>query len=50
MANEKYIVEYGVDSNTKINQLYIYSDLAIYKFIGDITAAILRVLSFVSKR
>ena len=50
VANEKYIFRYGVDLNTKIHQLYIYSDLANYTFIGDVTAPILRVLSFESKR
>ena len=47
---KKYIFRYGVDFNTKIHQLYIYSDLAIYTFIGDVTAPILRVLPFDSKR
>ena len=50
IANEKYIFRYGVDLNTKIHQLYIYSDLASYTFIGDVTAPILRVLPFESKR
>ena len=47
-ANEKYIFRYGVDLNTKIHQLYIYSDLASYTFISDVTAPILRVLPFES--
>ena len=50
VANEKYIFRYGVDLNTKIHQLYIYSDLASYTFIGDVTVPILRVLPFESKR
>ena len=50
VAEEKYIFRYGVDLNTKIHQLYIYSDLASYTFIGDVTAPILRVLPFESKR
>ena len=50
VANEKYIFRYGVDLNTKIHQLYINSDLASYTFIGDVTAPILRVLPFESKR
>ena len=50
LGNEKYIFRYGVDLNTKIHQLYIYSDLASYTFIGDVTAPILRVLPFESKR
>ena len=50
VANENYIFRYGVDLNTKIHQLYIYSDLAGYTFIGDVTAPILRVLPFESKR
>ena len=45
-ANEKYIFKYGVDLKTKIHQLYIYSDIASYTFIGDVTAPILRVLPF----
>ena len=50
VANEKYIFRYGVDLNTKIHQLYIYSELASYTFICDVTAYILRVLSFESKK
>ena len=50
VSNEKYIFRYGVDLNTKIHQLYIYSELASYTFIGDVTAPILRVLPFESKR
>ena len=50
VANEKYIFRYGVDLNTKLHQLYIYSNLASYTFIGDVTAPILRVLPFESKR
>ena len=50
LGNEKYIFRYGVDLNTKIHQLYIYYDLASYTFIGDVTAPILRVLPFESKR
>ena len=49
LANEKYIFRYGVDLNTKIHQLYIYSDLESYTFIGDVTAPILRVLPFEGK-
>ena len=50
VANEKYIFRYGVDLNTKNHQLYIYSNLASYTFIGHVTAPILRVLPFESKR
>ena len=50
LGNEKNIFKYGVDLNTKIHQLYIYSDLASYTFIGDVTAPILTVLPFESKR
>ena len=39
-----------MDLNTKIHQLYIYSNLASYTFIGDDTAPFLRVLQFESKR
>ena len=39
-----------MDLNTKIYQLYIYSDLASCTFIGDVTASILRVWPFESKR
>ena len=39
-----------MDLNTKIHQLYIYSDLASYTFIGDVSAHILTVLPFESKR
>ena len=37
---------YSVDLNTHRNQLYIYSDVANYTFIGDVTAPILRVVPF----
>ena len=50
VAIEKYIFRYGVDLNTNIHQLYIYSNIASYTFIGDVTAPILRVLPFESKR
>ena len=50
VANEKYIFRYGVDLNTKIHQLYIYFVLASYTLIGDVTAPVLRVLPFESKR
>ena len=50
MANEKQIFRYGLDLNTTIHPLYIYSDLTSYTFIGDVTAPILRVLLFESKR
>ena len=50
MANEKYIFRYCVDLNKKNHQLYIYSNLASYTFIGDGTVPILRVLPFESKR
>ena len=49
VAKEKCIFRYCVDLNTKIYQLYIYSDLASFTFIGDVTAPILRVLPFESK-
>lgn len=42
----KHIFRYGVDLNTAHNQLYVYSDVADYTFVGDVTAPILRVIPF----
>ena len=47
---KKNIFRYGVDLNTKNHQLFIYSNLASYTFIGDVTASTLRLLPFESKR
>ena len=38
--------KYTVDRNTHRNQLYIYSYVIYYTFIGDVTAPILRVVPF----
>ena len=37
---------YSIDLNTHRNQMYIYSNVANYTFIGDVTAPVLRVVPF----
>lgn len=43
--NEKYF-PYPLDLDMEFNQIFIYSDIADYTFLGDIEAPILRVLPF----
>lgn len=51
IGNERHAFKYEVDLNTANNQLYVYSDIASYTYVGDITAPILRVVPFeVSRR
>ena len=51
IGNERHAFRYEVDLNTANNQLYVYSDIASYTYVGDITAPILRVVPFeISKR
>ncbi|MEW8546192.1 MAG: hypothetical protein AB2693_21955, partial [Candidatus Thiodiazotropha sp.] len=50
-GNERHAFKYQVDLNTTTNRLYIYSDVASYTYVGDVTAPILRVVPFeTSKR
>ena len=35
-----------MDLNTSYHQLYVYSDIASYTYIGDVTAPVLRVVPF----
>ena len=44
--NDKHQFEYGIDLNTHSNRFYVYSDVANYTYIGDVTAPILRVIPF----
>ena len=44
--SKRYIFRYGVDLNTEIHQLFVYSDIASYTILGDVTAPILRVVPF----
>ena len=46
IGNEKHAFTHSVDLNTKIHQLYVYSDIASYTFLGDVTAPVLRVVPF----
>ena len=46
IGNEKHQFKYGVDLNTHSNRFYVYSDVANYTYIGDVTAPILRVIPF----
>lgn len=46
IRDEKEAFTYSPDLNTKLNQLYVYSDVASYTFVGDVTAPILRVVPF----
>ena len=42
IGNEPYAFKYGVDLNILHNRLYVYSDVADYTYLGDVTAPILR--------
>ena len=46
IGNERHAFKYGVDLNTSYHQLYVYSDIASYTYIGDVTAPVLRVVPF----
>ena len=46
IGNDKYQFKYGIDLNTHRNRFYVYSDVANYTYIGDVTAPILRVIPF----
>lgn len=46
LANNKHNFKYGVDLNMGSNRFYVYSDVASYTYIGNITAPILRVIPF----
>ena len=46
IGNEKHAFTHSVDLNTNIHQLYMYSDIASYTFLGDVTAPVLRVVPF----
>ena len=46
IGNERHAFKYGVDLNTSFHQLYVYSDIASYTYIGDVTAPVLRVVPF----
>ena len=46
IGNEKHAFTHSVDLNTKIHQLYVYSDIASYTFLGGVTPPILRVVPF----
>ena len=43
---ERHAFKYGVDLNTSYHQLYVYSDIASYTYIGDVTAPVLTVVPF----
>ena len=46
IGNDKHQFKYGIDLNTHSNRFYVYSDVANYTYIGDVTAPILRVIPF----
>ena len=46
IGNERHAFKYGMDLNTSYHQLYVYSDIASYTYIGDVTAPVLRVVPF----
>ena len=46
IGNEIHTFKYGVDLNTSYHQLYVYSDIASYTYIGVVTAPVLRVVPF----
>ena len=46
IVNERHGFKYAVDLNKSYHPLYVYSDIASYTYIGDVTALVLRVLPF----
>ena len=46
IGNERRAFIHSIDLNTKIHQLYVFSDIASYTFFADVTSPILRVVSF----
>ena len=50
IGNEKHQFKYGVDLNTHSNRLYVFSDVANYTNIGNVTAPILRVIQIHARR
>ena len=46
IGNERDAFKYKVDLNAPFGRLYVYSDIADFTNIGDVTAPILRVVSF----
>ena len=46
IGNDKHQFKYGIDLNMHSNRFYVYSDVANYTYIGDVTAPMLRVIPF----
>ena len=46
IGNEKHQFKYGVDLNTHSNRFFVYSDVANFTYVGDVTAPILRDIQF----
>lgn len=46
IGNEKHAFKYEPELNTNYSQMYVYSDVASFTFIGDVQAPILRVVPF----
>ena len=46
IRNEKHIFKLNVDLNKSSGNLFIYSDIVDFTFVGEILAPILRVVPF----
>ena len=46
----RHAIKYSVDLNTNVHQLFVYTDIACYSFLGDVTATILRVIPCETKK
>ena len=50
IGNERHAFKYGMDLNTSYLQLYVYSDIASYTYIGEVTAPVLRLVPFQQRK
>ena len=46
VGNDNQVFTYVVDLNMTYRQMFIYSDVADYIYVGNITAPILRIISY----
>ena len=46
IGNEQHVFKFNVDIHHCFSNLFIYSDIADFTFVGDIAAPILRVVTF----
>ena len=46
IGKQRHAIKYSVDLNKNVHQLFVYTDIACYTFLGDVTAPILRVIPY----